>query len=479
MPAKRKSGSPAGKPQAKPAIPEARYDQPRGVANWKEAAQWLRARGIEDIECITPDFAGVPRGKMMPTSKFTGNTSLALPSALYRHTISGEYPDETANFRYEPRDSDLKLVPDLSTLSAVPWESDPTAQVICDVVGSDGNEASYTPRNVLKRVLALYTERGWKPIVAPEIEFYLVAKNEDPDYPLYPPKGRSGRSITGGQGYSIAGINEFDELIDDIYHFSEGQGLEIDTLIHEEGPAQLEINLRHGDPVALADQVFMFKRTIREAALKHGIYATFMAKPMQGQPGSAMHIHQSVVDARTGRNVFSLPNGEASPEFFHFIGGMQKYVPAALVMLAPYVNSYRRLTPDMAAPVNTAWGYDNRTTAFRVPVSDAAARRVENRLPSSDANPYLALAASLAAGWLGMTNRVDPTPPTEDAANEGSIELPRGLLEALALLEAEADLAGVLGTEFIGLYAGVKRAEFETFMQVISPWEREFLLLNV
>ncbi|MGM4979954.1 MULTISPECIES: glutamine synthetase family protein [Rhizobium] len=451
----------------------------RGVANWKEAAQWLRARGIEDIECITPDLAGVPRGKMMPTSKFTSNTSLALPSAIYRHTISGEYPEETESFRYEPRDSDLKLVPDLSTLSVVPWETDPTAQVICDIVNSEGHAVSYTPRNLLKQILGLYRDRGWKPVVAPEIEFYLVAKNDDPDYPLHPPKGRSGRSILGGQGYSIAGINEFDELIDDIYHFSEKQGLEIDTLIHEEGPAQLEINLRHGDPIELADQVFMFKRTIREAALKHGIYATFMAKPMQSQAGSAMHIHQSVVNIETGKNVFTNPDGSPSQEFFHFIGGMQRYVPNALAMLAPYVNSYRRLAPNMSCPVNNAWGYDNRTTAFRVPVSDPQARRVENRLPSSDANPYLALAASLASGLLGIMKKVEPTAPTEDSANEGSIDLPRGLLEAIALLEGEPAFQEVLGKEFIDIYAGVKRGEFETFMQVISPWEREFLLLNV
>lgn len=451
----------------------------RGVADWREAALWLRTRGIEDVECITPDLAGVARGKMMPSSKFTSNTSLALPSALYRHTISGEYPDETASFRYEPRDSDLKLVPDLSTIAVVPWETDPTAQVICDVVGTSGESVLYTPRAVLKNIVELYRERGWRPVVAPEIEFYLVAKNDDPDYPLHPPKGRSGRAILGGQGYSIAGINEFDELIDDIYHFSEKQGLEIDTLIHEEGPAQLEINLRHGDPVELADQVFLFKRTIREAALKHGIYATFMAKPMQGQAGSAMHIHQSVVDIETGRNIFSNEDGSPSKEFFHFIGGMQHYVPKALVMMAPYVNSYRRLTPDMAAPVNNAWGYDNRTTAFRVPVSDAAARRVENRLPSSDANPYLALAASLGCGLLGIMKGIEPDPPTEHSANEGTIELPRGLLEAVSELEAEAALTEVFGSEFIGLYAGVKRGEFETFMQVISPWEREFLLLNV
>ncbi|MFK0165884.1 glutamine synthetase family protein [Rhizobium sp. NPDC090279] len=451
----------------------------RGVANWTEAAQWLRARGIEDIECITPDLAGVPRGKMMPTSKFTSNTSLALPSAIYRHTISGEYPEETESFRYEPRDSDLKLVPDLSTLSVVPWETDPTAQVICDIVNSEGHAVSYTPRNLLKRIMGLYRDRGWKPVVAPEIEFYLVAKNDDPDYPLHPPKGRSGRSILGGQGYSIAGINEFDELIDDIYHFSEKQGLEIDTLIHEEGPAQLEINLRHGDPIELADQVFMFKRTIREAALKHGIYATFMAKPMQSQAGSAMHIHQSVVNIETGKNVFTNPDGSPSQEFFYFIGGMQRFVPNALAMLAPYVNSYRRLAPNMSCPVNNAWGYDNRTTAFRVPVSDPQARRVENRLPSSDANPYLALAASLASGLLGIMKKVDPTAPTEDSANEGSIDLPRGLLEAIALLEDEPAFEEVLGKDFIDIYAGVKRGEFETFMQVISPWEREFLLLNV
>lgn len=478
MPSKKTVASTIQKASKSSQIPPA-LSALRGVGNWKEASDWLKIRGIEDIECITPDLAGVPRGKMMPSSKFTSNTSLALPSALYRHTISGEYPEETGNFRYEPRDSDLKLLPDLSTLSIVPWETDPTAQVICDIVGSNGEDVAYTPRNVLKNVLRLYKERGWRPVVAPEIEFYLVALNDDPDYPLHPPKGRSGRSILGGQGYSIAGINEFDELIDDIYHFSEKQGLEIDTLIHEEGPAQLEINLRHGDPIELADQVFMFKRTIREAALKHGIYATFMAKPMQGQPGSAMHIHQSVVEINTGKNVFSNPDGSPSKEFFHFIGGMQRYVPKTLVMMAPYVNSYRRLTPDMSAPVNVAWGYDNRTTAFRIPVSDPGARRVENRLPGSDANPYLALAASLACGLLGIMNAVDPTPPTDDTANEGSIDLPRGLLEAVSLLESDPALTDALSPDFIGLYAGVKRGEFETFMQVISPWEREFLLLNV
>ncbi|WP_192247270.1 glutamine synthetase family protein [Mesorhizobium silamurunense] len=451
----------------------------RGVKNWKEASAWLEWRGIEDIECITPDQAGVARGKMMPSKKFTSNTSLALPSAVFMTTISGGYPEDGNGFHYPEDDGDLKLLPDLSTLTVVPWEEDPTAAVICDLVHQDGRSVEFTPRNVLKRVLAAYDERGLRPVVAPEIEFYLVRKNPDPDYPLTPPVGRSGRPIGGGAGYSIAGVNEFDELIDDIYHFSERQGLEIDTLIHEEGAGQLEINLRHGDPIELADQVFMFKRTIREAALKHEIYATFMAKPIQGQPGSAMHIHQSVINKKTGRNIFSAEDGSETDAFFHFIGGMQKHVPNALVMLAPYVNSYRRLTQAASAPVNNKWGYDNRTTAFRVPRSDPAARRVENRIPSSDANPYLALAASLACGLIGMVSKAKASAPVLTTANEDEIDLPRSLLEAVDLFEADKELGAILGKSFAATYAAIKRAEFETFMEVISPWEREYLLLNV
>jgi glutamine synthetase len=451
----------------------------RGVKNWKEVSAWLEWRGIEDIECITPDQAGVARGKMMPSKKFTSNTSLALPSAVFMTTISGGYPEDGNGFHYPEDDGDLKLMPDLSTLTVVPWEEDPTAAVICDLVHQDGRSVEFTPRNVLKRVVAAYDKRGLRPVVAPEIEFYLVRKNPDPDYPLTPPVGRSGRAIGGGAGYSIAGVNEFDELIDDIYHFSESQGLEIDTLIHEEGAGQLEINLRHGDPIELADQVFMFKRTIREAALKHEIYATFMAKPIQGQPGSAMHIHQSVIDKKTGKNIFSAEDGSETDAFFHFIGGMQKHVPNALVMFAPYVNSYRRLTQAASAPVNNKWGYDNRTTAFRVPRSDPSARRVENRIPSSDANPYLALAASLACGLIGITNKIKAEPPVLTTANEDEIDLPRGLLEAVDLFEADKELCGLLGKSFAATYAAIKRAEFETFMEVISPWEREYLLLNV
>ena len=263
-----------------------------------------------------------------------------------------------------------------------------------------------------------------------------------------------------------------------MYEYSERQGLEIDTLIHESGVAQMEINLRHGHPLELADQVFMMKRTIREAALEHEIYATFMAKPMASEPGSAMHIHQSIVD-RKGRNLFSDDEGQETALFHGFIAGQQTYLPAIMAILAPYVNSYRRIARDSGAPVNTQWGYDNRTCGLRVPPSDPANRRLENRIPSSDANPYLAIAATLAAGYLGMVAGLKPSEPVNTDASVAGVQLPRSLSESLRLFEACKPLVDILGPTFCAAYDRVKQAEYETFMRTISPWEREFLLLNV
>jgi glutamine synthetase len=449
------------------------------ITNLAEAKAWAYARGVTEIECLVPDLAGVARGKIMPASKFFDDSVMALPSSIFMQTISGEYPDESGDFRYDPSDGDLELRPDFTTLCDVPWAPEPTAQVIHDAFYHDGRPVEIAPRQLLKRVIDLYRKRGWEPVVAPELEFYLVKRNTDPDYPLEPPIGRSGRAEAGRRSYSISAVNEFDAIFEDIYAFAEAQGLEVDTLIHEEGAAQMEINLRHGDPLALADQVFLLKRTIREAALGHDIYATFMAKPIAQEPGSAMHVHQSVLDIATGRNLFTDAEGRPSRDFFHFIGGQQRYLPAVTCMLAPYVNSYRRLVKGASAPVNVAWGYDNRTTGLRIPPSSAANRRVENRVPSSDANPYLALAASLACGYFGLTEAVAPSEPVSGSARSEEFDLPVGLLEAVGVFEETEELEEAFSRGFISTFAAVKRAEFATFMRVISPWEREFLLLNV
>lgn len=460
-------------------VSEDTLEAARGVNSFDEAQAWMAARQIEEIECIVPDMAGVARGKLMPGSKFFAGRVMNLPESIFYQTISGDYPDVSGLTNIDPADGDLVFHPDFSTLCAVPWETDPTAQVIHDAFHRDGRPVELAPRNVLRRIVKLFEGRGWKPLVAPEIEFYLVRTNTDPDYPLEAPVGRSGRAETGRKSFSISAVNEFDPLFDDIYDFSESQGLEIDTLIHEEGAAQMEINLRHGAPLELADQVFLFKRTIREAAHKHGMYATFMAKPIAHEPGSAMHIHSSIVDAETGENVFSKADGNPSGHFFSFIAGLQHYLPAVMCMLAPYVNSYRRLARFTAAPINIQWGYDNRTVGVRIPPAEANARRIENRVPSSDSNAYLAIAATLACGWLGMSQQLTPTDPIKGSARHLPYDLPRGLLEAVALFEQNEMLKDVFDEGFMSVYSAIKQEEFETFMSVISPWEREYLLLNV
>jgi glutamine synthetase len=311
------------------------------------------------------------------------------------------------------------------------------------------------------------------------MEFYLVKPNVDPDYPLEPPVGRSGRPERARQAYSITAVNEFEELFDDVYQFSEDQGLEIDTLAHEDGTAQMEINLQHGDPVELADQVFLFKRTIREAALRHKMYATFMAKPIASEPGSAMHIHHSVIDLKTGRNLFADSGKELVRPFLWYIAGMQTYLPRVMCIMAPYVNSYRRLIRNTSAPINVRWGFDNRTVGLRVPLSDPENRRVENRVPSSDANPYLAIAASLACGYLGLVNKLEPDRPSEGATRDPVFALPRSILDAVRLLESTPELVEIFGETFVRTYRAIKETEYETFMGVISAWEREYLLLSV
>ncbi|MTI44537.1 glutamine synthetase [Roseibium hamelinense] len=451
----------------------------RGVANGEEAKSWLQIRNIQDIECVVPDLAGVARGKMMPTEKFFSGPVMTMPASIFAQTISGDYPEDDDRFQHNPTDGDLYFKPDYSTLTSVPWEADPTAQLIHDAYTRQGAPVETAPRNVLKRVLQLYEEKGWEPVVAPEIEFYLVRPNTDPDYPLEPPKGRSGRPEVGRQSYSISALNEFDDLIDDIYDLSEKQGLEIDTMIHEEGAAQMEINLRHGHPLALADQVFMFKRTIREAALRHEMYATFMAKPMSNQPGSAMHIHQSVLDKETGKNIFVTEDGAESAAFLSFIAGHQEYLPYVTCIMAPFVNSYRRFSRNSTSPVNVFWGYDNRTVGLRVPYSNPQSRRLENRIPGSDANPYLAIAASLACGYLGIVEDLKPDAPRSMDSSDEAKALPRGLQEAVSQFEDSEEMIEIFGETFVATYRAIKQEEFETFMSVISPWEREYLLLNV
>ena len=451
------------------------------MAKWTEqlpeaARDYIAGRRVDEVECIIGDIAGVARGKAMPASKFAKQSSFFLPNSIFLQTITGEWADNPSGQFTEP---DMILIPDFSTATAAPWTADVTLQVIHDAQDQAGNPVPTAPRNVLRRIVELYNAEGWRPVVAPEMEFFLTARNLDPNMPVMPPMGRSGRRAAGKQAYSMSAVDEYGKVIDDIYDFAEAQGFEIDGILQEGGAGQVEINLAHGDPVRLADEIFFFKRLIREAALRHDCFATFMAKPIEGEPGSAMHIHHSVVDLKTGKNIFSDRKGAETQHFLHFIAGMQTHLPGAVALLAPYVNSYRRYVPDFAAPINLEWGRDNRTTGLRVPISGPEARRLENRLAGMDCNPYLGLAASLACGYLGLKEGRMPRDECTGDAYNIETELPYNLGDALDLLDEDKSLQEVLGAGFCSVYDSVKRNEYKEFLQVISPWEREHLLLNV
>lgn len=444
-----------------------------------EAFKIYRAgRNVDDVECIIPDLAGMSRGKAMPSRKFNPEHETYLPVSIFYQTITGQ--DVEMDIENQWAEGDLVLKPDMSTAIAVPWAKEPTLQVIHDLFARDGTPVGIAPRQVLKRVVNLYTQKGWKPVVAPELEFYLIKPNLDPNEPIQAPVGRTGRRRAGKQSYSMAAVDDYGPVIDTIYDFAQDAGLSIDTVIQEDGASQVEINLTHGDPLLLADMVFYFKRIIREAALNHQMFATFMAKPMRDQPGSAMHVHQSVVDIKTGENVFSDADGNTSERFMHFIGGSQRYLPQCLPLMAPYVNSYRRFEGELSsAPTNFAWGYDNRAVGLRVPNSKGQDRRLENRVVGVDCNPYLAIAVGLACGYLGMMKKTEPGEPAVGELEDDEYGIRSTLDEALTLFEAADDIHQILGPEFCMIYGEVKREEMRLFHREISPWEREHLLLNV
>lgn len=442
----------------------------------EQIAEWLKRHSIREVECLVPDIAGNARGKFIPTEKFLVESS-RMPEGLLAQTVTGEFPNSYWEL-IDTIDGDMLLEPDLTTACLAPWAQQPTAQIIHDCYTKQGQAHPFSSRTLLKRVLQNYQNDGLQPVVAPEMEFFLVQSNRDPIQPLEPPVGRSGRQETARQSYSIDATNEFKPFINSLYSYGEEMKLDIDVLIHESGAAQFEINFAHGDPLKLADQVFLFKRLVREVAFKHHMHATFMAKPMADEPGSSKHIHQSLISTATGENIFATKNGDYSKDFFYYMGGLQTYIPAVMSLFAPNVNSYRRFGGD-SAPINLYWGYDNRSTGLRVPDASPSNYRIENRCPGADVNPYLSFAATLACGYLGIQKQIEPSEPYEGNAYKESLTLPRSLHEALGLLQECDDIADIFGGKFIEVYSAVKSLEFEQFNQVITPWEREHLLLRV
>jgi len=435
--------------------------------------QAVLLEGIDEIECVTPDLNGVPRGKVMTAEGFLEGRRLQMARGVLLQCIMGGYP---AAKYYGSDDGDLALVAEPSQIHRLPWSDEPRALAICDAVELDGTPSGLSSRGQLKTVIARYAERGLAPVVATELEFFVFAANSDPSQPFQPPLGKDGRREMGHSAFSVSSNNGLRPFFNEVYRCMAALGLPRDTFMHEMGVSQFEINLLHGDPLLLADQTFLFKHLLKEVALKYGLTVVCMAKPLAHTPGSSMHIHQSLVEVGSGRNVFSDEQGRATDTFHHFIGGLQACLADFTALFAPNVNSYQRLCHPYASPNNACWSEDNRAAGLRIPASAPVARRVENRLPGADANPYLAIAASLAAGLYGIERQIAPTP-----AIQGEFEVPEHLSlpctlhAALERLKRSGLARELFGREFIEGYIATKTLELSDFFDEISPWERRVL----
>lgn len=445
---------------------------PLGSRLPRDLQELFQREGVRDVECVFPDVSGYPRGKLMPAMQFAAGAELRIAQAIAMQCVTGEYSYDPI---FPDHDPDVRLVPDLSTLRRSPWSSVPRYVAIHDCVELSGEPCPFAPRSVLKAVVQRYAQHGWQPVVAPEIEFYLTAACVDPAQPLAPPKGRNGRTESGQSAFSLNMLNELAPFWDEFHAAMDTLGLGGDTWIHEVGTTQYEINLRHGEAVVLADQAFLFKYAAKEIAQRHGLQAVFMAKPLSGQAGSSMHLHHSVVNTQ-GQNIFSDLDGAATPAFAHFIGGLQTYTPDLMLMYAPFVNSYRRYVTGSQAPVNLLWGLDNRTAGLRNPLSPPSARRIENRIAGADANPYLAMAASLAAGLAGLQEQQMPSAPITDNAYDHPPTLARSLLAAHEQMARSPHAARLLGAPFVQAYLAVKGLEHDSYLREISAWERRYLV---
>jgi len=426
------------------------------------AQEVIRQHEIKNVRLVFADQNALTRGKSVPTEMFLKNLTagFGFATSIFAMDIEGETIVETG-LLFEKGDPDILTIPDLSTLTLVPWKPN-TGQVIVDAFEANGSPFFAAPRQVLKNVLAKLAAAGYEAKVASELEFYLL-------------HGDSFKPTTAGtHSYSILHLVETEKQIEAFERHAEAMGIPLEATLSEYAPGQFEINLRYEEALAMADHTFLFRNMVKETARQLGYHVTFMAKPFADIAGSSFHLHSSLW--KDGKNVFAFsePHPAVLPkELLHFIGGCQKYLNPAAAFFAPTINAYKRLRPGSYAPVNDSWGVDNRTVSLRLPPAHGNACRLEIRTPGADANPYLVIAAALAIGYLGMQEKIEPRAPVEGNAYALPSTLPRDLHAALDALANCPELVNWLGADFVHVYSAVKRAEWRKYVGTITEWERE------
>jgi glutamine synthetase len=437
-----------------------------------EASRFLAANpDIRAVQLVLTDPSGVGRGKSLRRHELERvyTHGRFLPGSILSLDITGADVEETG-LVWEDGDADRVCWPVPGTLVRAPWHGEPTAQALLTMHELDGRPAPADPRHVLAGVIERFAPLGLTPVAAVELEFYLLERGHDSAGRRQPAASPlSGRRAQDLQAYLLDDLDDMAPVLQDIFRACEAQGLPAETLISEYSPGQFEIVLRHRpDALRAADEAVMYKRAVRGVAAKHGMDATFMAKPFGERAGSGMHLHVSLNDT-SGANVFASDEPAGGPLLRHAIGGMAATMAECMGVFAPNANSYRRFRRNSYAPMAPSWGVNNRSVSLRVPAGAAETRHVEHRVAGADANPYLALAAVLAGIHHGITEALDPGPPIEgNAYDRVAPSLPRDWHAALDRLAASPLLARYFGDRFLEIFTAIKRAEADRFHAQVS-----------
>ena len=434
---------------------------------------------LEFVDAVIVDICGTMRGKRLPIAEAGRlfETGMQLPKSVYLMDAKGEMVNPFGR-GFGDGDPDGTAWPLPGTISRVWGEGPRRAQMFTTMRNDDGSPTAGEPRAALEHALDRFAELRLTPVVALELEFYLIDRQRDangaPQPPLNP---RTGVRERDNAVYSIDDLDRYRAFLSALDQAALVQNVPVSAASSEYAPGQFEINLRHQvDARLAADHAILLKQIVREAARVSGFEATFMAKPYPDRIGSGLHIHASILD-EGGNNIFADGSAEGSERLRHAMGGLQTLMPESMALFAPSPNSYRRFQPDMFAPVNRRWGVNNRSAGLRVPVGASEARRVEHRVGGADANPYFALAAVLAGLHHGLVHQLDPGPAAMgNVSREPDLALPFNIDDALARLAKAQILESYLGKETVALYGETKRLEVARFRKIISPAEYDWYL---
>ena len=438
------------------------------------------------MELLIADLPGVLRGKRIRRKEFekTFVDGFCLPGGAVLLDTLGEVVSGMP-FGAADGDPDIDAFVVPGSLAAVPWAQKPSAQALYRFRLRNGEAFFADPRFVLERAAAPIRKMGLKIVMAAELEFYLLESKTDRPTARVSRVPGIGRPQTGPQVYNPDDLWDIEHFLNDLHAACEAQNIPSGTATSEFAPGQFEINLHHvDDPVLACDHAVLLKRAIKAVARQHGFVACFMAKPFEEESGSGLHVHMSLVD-KQGRNYFShgkekLAAPPFSARFRHAIGGLAKTMAEGTAIFAPNANSYRRLRPEMFAPVEPNWGINHRNVAIRVPLSDEKNLRFEHRTPGADANPYLVTAALLAGVHYGLKNRCDPGRMVE----EGQVirlktRIPHRWDAAIDKFAKSKIFPGYLGADYCQLYVANRRDEARRFHNVISDVDFDWYMRAV